>query len=87
MVRKTIPLYKIISKLREGRIGLVFKARNKKLDRLAALEFPTQHLLWGREAKCAFFHNAKSILVNPTTTTVYEIVKVSKGNRGEMCYQ
>jgi serine/threonine-protein kinase len=72
MVGITIPHYKIISKLGEGGMGLVYKARKKKPHRLAALEFPTQHLLWGREAKSGFFHKATSILVHSNITAIYE---------------
>ena len=60
MIGKTISHYKIIEKLGEGGMGIVYKAQDLKLDRLVALKFLTPHLTSSEEEKQRFIHEAKA---------------------------
>jgi len=69
--------YQIIQKLGEGGMGVVYKAKDKKLDRFVALKFLSSDLIKDKEAKKRFIQEAKAAaaLEHPNICTVYEVDK------------
>ncbi|MFN0159255.1 MAG: protein kinase domain-containing protein [Bacteroidota bacterium] len=81
MIGSTISHYRILEKLGEGGMGVVYKAHDTKLDRTVAIKFLSPHLSASTESKSRFLQEAKATaaLNHPNILGIFEIDESSSG--------
>ena len=81
MVGKLISHYRIVERLGEGGMGVVYKAQDLKLGRTVALKFLPPTLISDEEAKQRFIHEAQaaSALDHPNICDIHDIGESEDG--------
>ncbi|MBF8295690.1 MAG: serine/threonine protein kinase with repeat, partial [Bacteroidetes bacterium] len=82
MIGLTISHYKVLEKLGEGGMGVVYKAQDTKLLRPVALKFLTPEMTRDQDAKKRFIQEARaaSALDHPNIAVVHDVDETADGH-------
>jgi len=82
MADETISHFKILEKLGEGGMGVVYKAEDTRLRRTVALKFISRNILGTEEAAARFIREARTAasISHPNVCTIHEVSEVSPGD-------
>ncbi len=80
-VGQMVGSYRIVDRVGEGGMGVVYRAQDTRLDRQVALKFLAPEIARDPEAQARFLHEAKiaSTLDHPAICTVYGIERTDGG--------
>src|SRR5262245_26316755 len=81
LVGRQIGPYQIVARIGAGGMGVVYKARDRRLERTVALKFLPPHVSPDAEEKERFIREAKaaSALDHPNIGTIHEIAETDDG--------
>src|SRR5512135_3021950 len=77
MIGQTVSHYRILAKIGEGGMGVVYRAQDLTLDRVVAIKFLPRHLAANDAERARFLQEAKaaSALNHPNVCTIHEIAE------------
>ena len=77
----TVAHYEVLSELGRGGMGVVYKARDTKLNRTVALKFLPPHLTTDEEATARFVREAQAAAAidHPNICSIHEISETDDG--------
>ncbi len=81
MIGQTVGHYEVVERLGGGGMGVVYRARDRKLGRAVALKFLSAHLVASERAKQRFIAEARaaSALDHPSIATIHAIEETASG--------